>query len=495
MFVSTRTSVSRCHEVPPDSRGRPRPGGHGRHSRCRLDRLRLHASRRSRRHGYPPACVRPLLPRPRRRPPPAGQEDRRSVPRVGRCAANGVRGRSPLVRTCERPDDPARDLPARPRDLSPRQPALLGRPPRVRAVRGRQPRGTGPRAHALLLGMARRDRRPRADARRRRTGPPLASHRPEPDLRSRERAWVARRRSCSSHAGRTCSSGAAALDADTDMAARYRAFRELHGGLRLQALAREEIGGAPGSDPAAYAARSPIHWARAIARSGVPLHIWWSRPRPDRAGPARRVGQALPRRSGASARAPPVTQYVGDWAHSKEFHASAQAAARAGRARTDPARRARADTRSDSAAPGLGSGGPPAHPRAWRHRSGPGRRPASPSRPRRRRSPPAPRRSSRSRVFSAIACDASRAARGARSARAARRAPGSVRSGMARVALDLRRAGQVAEDEGVRRRAVDQAKGDARIGRVQQRALPFHPEDLAAALDCPRRPAARPRRR
>ena len=117
--------------------------------------------------------------------------------------------------------------------------------------------------------------------------------------------------------------GAAALDADTDMSARYRAFRELHGGLRLQALAREEIGGAPGSDPAAYAARSPIHWARAIARSGVPLHIWWSRrdrivrDQRDESGRLfREIRRLGPRAS--------VTQYVGDWAHSKEFHASAR---------------------------------------------------------------------------------------------------------------------------------------------------------------------------
>ena len=117
--------------------------------------------------------------------------------------------------------------------------------------------------------------------------------------------------------------GAAALDADTDMAARYRAFRELRGGLRLQALAREEIGGTPQSDPAAYAARSPLRWAGAIARSGVPLHIWWSRR--DRIVRDQRdeSGRLLRdiRRLGPSA---PVTEYVGDWAHSKEFHASAR---------------------------------------------------------------------------------------------------------------------------------------------------------------------------
>ena len=117
--------------------------------------------------------------------------------------------------------------------------------------------------------------------------------------------------------------GAAALDADTNMAARYRAFRKLRDGLRLQALAREEIGGTPASAPRAYALRSPLHWARAIARSGVPLHIWWSlrdrivRDQRDESGRLfRLIRQLHPRAE--------ITQYVGDWAHSKEFHASAR---------------------------------------------------------------------------------------------------------------------------------------------------------------------------
>src|SRR5712691_5361514 len=70
--------------------------------------------------------------------------------------------------------------------------------------------------------------------------------------------------------------GAAALDSDTDMRARYYAFPQLPGGLRLQQLAREEIGGTPANAARAYTRRSPIDWAAAIARSGVPLHIWWS---------------------------------------------------------------------------------------------------------------------------------------------------------------------------------------------------------------------------
>lgn len=117
--------------------------------------------------------------------------------------------------------------------------------------------------------------------------------------------------------------GAAALDSATDMAARYRAFRELRGGSWLQWLARDEIGGTPRTNPRGYAARSPISFAREIARSGVPLHIWWStrdrivRNQRDESG-------LLYRRIKAIAPRAPVTEYVGRWAHSKEMHALAR---------------------------------------------------------------------------------------------------------------------------------------------------------------------------
>ncbi len=117
--------------------------------------------------------------------------------------------------------------------------------------------------------------------------------------------------------------GAAALDADTNMAKRYRDFAELPGGLHLQKLAREEVGGTPASNPEAYSLRSPIHWARQIAASGVPLHIWWSRKdqvvrdRYEESGLVyRRIVALRPRAA--------VTQYIGNWPHSTEFHASAR---------------------------------------------------------------------------------------------------------------------------------------------------------------------------
>ena len=57
--------------------------------------------------------------------------------------------------------------------------------------------------------------------------------------------------------------------------------------------------------------------------------------------------------------------------------------------------------------------------------------------------------------------------------------------GVARVALDLGRAGEVAEHERVRRRAVDQAERDARVRRVQERALALDPEHVSPRARAP----------
>ena len=82
--------------------------------------------------------------------------------------------------------------------------------------------------------------------------------------------------------------GAAAFSSVTDLALQYRNFNRLrcnnacrtllgeHYGSSLRALARREIGGGPGTSPGAYAARSPITHEGAIARSCVPLQLWWS---------------------------------------------------------------------------------------------------------------------------------------------------------------------------------------------------------------------------
>ncbi len=71
--------------------------------------------------------------------------------------------------------------------------------------------------------------------------------------------------------------GAAAFDADTNLATRYRMVRFLRYGSLLQSMLRDEVGGTPATNPVGYMLRSPIAYAHRIADSGVPLQIWWSR--------------------------------------------------------------------------------------------------------------------------------------------------------------------------------------------------------------------------
>jgi poly(3-hydroxybutyrate) depolymerase len=113
--------------------------------------------------------------------------------------------------------------------------------------------------------------------------------------------------------------GAVALDSATNMAARYRAFASLRGGLELQEQARAEIGGTPATDPPAYAARSPITYARRLATDNVPLYIWWSRHDRvvvDQYAESGRLYRAIK----AIDPFAPVHQVVGSWDHSAEMH-------------------------------------------------------------------------------------------------------------------------------------------------------------------------------
>ena len=70
--------------------------------------------------------------------------------------------------------------------------------------------------------------------------------------------------------------GAVAFDSVTNFYRRYRDFALIPGGRALQALARFEVGGTPRTNPVGYVLRSPTHWIRDVARSGVPLQLWWS---------------------------------------------------------------------------------------------------------------------------------------------------------------------------------------------------------------------------
>jgi poly(3-hydroxybutyrate) depolymerase len=126
--------------------------------------------------------------------------------------------------------------------------------------------------------------------------------------------------------------GAVAVDAVADFPLQYRNYLRLRCnavwrakwgpiGPAMQQLAQREIGGTPETARAAYAERSPLTYARAIAKSHVKLQIWWSR--------EDRIVMDSGRQSGAMyaaiARAKPeatVDTYIGSWTHTKALNAS-----------------------------------------------------------------------------------------------------------------------------------------------------------------------------
>ena len=126
--------------------------------------------------------------------------------------------------------------------------------------------------------------------------------------------------------------GAVAVDSVTDLALQYRNFARLtcgetcmrnwNGplGLRLQRFARMEIGGSPTTASAAYAARSPLDVAAAIARSCVPLQIWWSTADKVVVDSDRQSG-ALFRRVRKLNEHAPVAAYSGSWIHTAALNA------------------------------------------------------------------------------------------------------------------------------------------------------------------------------
>lgn len=115
--------------------------------------------------------------------------------------------------------------------------------------------------------------------------------------------------------------GAAAFDPATDMARRYRDFASLPGGRELQSLARREIGGTPSSDPRAYAERSPSHFVRRIAFSGVPLQLYWSRNDRVIADQRLETGRLADQIHALNPFAK-VWEFAGDWFHTAEMRPS-----------------------------------------------------------------------------------------------------------------------------------------------------------------------------
>jgi hypothetical protein len=124
------------------------------------------------------------------------------------------------------------------------------------------------------------------------------------------------------------------MDSVTDLAHRYDQALEIPtsaefvkrwgapNGVCLRRAMVREVGGTPNANPRAYAVRSPLSQARAIAGSGVPLQIWWSR--------ADKIVMHQNTQSGALYRQlrrigtrAPLEAYVGNWKHSTEMRADA----------------------------------------------------------------------------------------------------------------------------------------------------------------------------
>ena len=118
-------------------------------------------------------------------------------------------------------------------------------------------------------------------------------------------------------AAHTRLAGVAAFDPVSDMRARYRAWRVTAGEMDLPAKARIEFGGSPSTAPSAYAARSPITFARAIARSRTPVQLWWSTQDAVITDHEAQSERFYDRLVALHAR---VARVVGGWAHGHAMH-------------------------------------------------------------------------------------------------------------------------------------------------------------------------------
>jgi pimeloyl-ACP methyl ester carboxylesterase len=117
--------------------------------------------------------------------------------------------------------------------------------------------------------------------------------------------------------------GAVALDSATNMAARWRAFADVHGGWENRQRMQAEVGGTPATNPRGYTARSPIAYARRLATDRVPLYIWWSindRVVANQYLESGRLYRTIERIDPSA----PVHQIVGAWDHSAEMRPMTQ---------------------------------------------------------------------------------------------------------------------------------------------------------------------------
>jgi len=113
--------------------------------------------------------------------------------------------------------------------------------------------------------------------------------------------------------------GAVAVDPLVDFARQYRNWSDSAGAAKRK-LARREVGGTPSTAAAAYAARSPLTYARAIASSGVPLQIWWTRTDRVVVQSALQSGLLVQRIRELNPAAT-LTEVVGSWRHTAVMRA------------------------------------------------------------------------------------------------------------------------------------------------------------------------------
>ena len=128
--------------------------------------------------------------------------------------------------------------------------------------------------------------------------------------------------------------GAAAMDSVSDLTLRYKQMPDMpcnarcvhklgtKSGLLLQAMLVREVGSKPTQNPKAWASRSPLANANAIAFSGVPLQIWWSRKDRIVTNQASQSGALFTTLRRLNPHAP-ISEYVGSWAHSTEMRYTA----------------------------------------------------------------------------------------------------------------------------------------------------------------------------
>jgi len=127
--------------------------------------------------------------------------------------------------------------------------------------------------------------------------------------------------------------GAAAMDSVADMVLRYKQMPHMpcnarclkvYGrpyGLVLRDKLVTEVGGTPAAKHRAWVARSPRAHAAAIARSGVPLQIWWSRKDRIVTNQATQSGALYRTLRHLNPKAP-VSEYIGRWRHSHEMRST-----------------------------------------------------------------------------------------------------------------------------------------------------------------------------